>query len=342
MAAEQRVRLMAPLPFIQVGVGNRGAQILSDFATSGERFRPVGFVDVDPAFVDAARALHPGAAGHASLEAALGAEPDAVVVLVTPARFHGDMVRAALRANRHVWVEKPLTYDYDEARALADLARQQGRAVVVGNQYQYHPLERQLGELVRSGRYGKAFHVSYIHHRHRPQMRAFTGPFPALWEQGVHSLNSILAILGNPALETVYALGQKPPSSAYNSDTVTNLLTGFADGAQAHLLVTFDSQRSDWAIRVECERAALLLVADGWDRNRIEVVAGEELLETILPAPPADSALADPIAAFHTAIAKGVEVPTSIAVNLKTIQWIDAAVRSLESGEVVRFGEQAS
>lgn len=332
---------MAPIPFIQVGVGNRGAQILADFTKDTSRFRPVGFVDVDASFVEAARGLHDGVGSYPSLDVALSAQPDATVVLVTPARFHGDMVRTALAADRHVWVEKPLTYDYAEARALADLAHAQRRAVVVGNQYQYHPLERQLAELVRSGRYGKAFHVSYIHHRHRPQMRAFTGPFPALWEQGVHSLNSILAILGNPELATVFAMGQKPPGSAYNSDTVTNLLTAFAGGAQAHLLVTFDSQRTDWAIRVECERAALLLTADGWDRNRIEVVAGEELVETILPGPPADTAVADPIAAFHTAVTTGAEVPTSIALNLKTIQWIDAAVRSLENGDVVRFGKDS-
>jgi predicted dehydrogenase len=329
--------MMAPIPFIQVGVGNRGAQILAEFTREATRFRPVGFIDVDQGFIEAAQSLHSGVAGHESLDDALAAHPDAAVVLVTPARFHGDMVRTALAAHRHVWVEKPLTYDLAEARALADLAHAERRAVVVGNQYQYHPLERQLAKLVRSGQYGKAFHVSYIHHRHRPQMRAFTGPFPALWEQGVHSLNSILAILGNPALATVYALGQKPPGSAYNSDTVTNLLTEFEGGAQAHLLVTFDSQRSDWSIRVESERAALLLTADGWDRNRIEVIAGEALVATILPEPPVDAAVADPIAAFHTAVTTGAEVPTSIAVNLKTIQWIDAAVRSLEIGEVVRF-----
>lgn len=329
---------MNVVPFIQVGVGNRGAQILAEFAGAhGERFRPVAFVDVDEGFLAAAQAAHPGVARYPSLCAALEAEAEAAVVLVTPARFHADMVRTGLTADRHVWVEKPLTYDYGAALALANLARQRERVVVVGNQYQYHPLERQLADLVRAENYGEAFHVSYIHHRHRPQMRAFTGPFPALWEQGVHSLNSILAILGNPDIATVYALGQKPPNSAYNGDTITNVLTSFAGGAQAHLLVTFDSSRSDWAIRVECERAALLLVADGWERRCIQVLAADALVDEIKPAPPADPSLIDSVAAFYAAITKGTSVPTSIETNLKTIQWIDAAVRSLESGNVVRL-----
>jgi hypothetical protein len=133
-------------------------------------------------------------------------------------------------------------------------------------------------------------------------------------------------------------LGQKPPHSTYASDTVTNVLTEFANGVQAHLLVTFDSQRSDWSIRVECSRAALLLRADGWERSAIEVLAGEQIVESIGAGDPLpDDSMADPIRAFYTAITTGALTPTSIETNLKTIQWIDAAVRSLRTGSVVRL-----
>lgn len=329
------------IPYIQIGVGNRGAQILDDIlAHHVERFVPVAFVDVEPAFLKVA-AEKPGCAaiaGYATLDAALAAHPEApAVVIATPARFHHDQVRQALAADRHVWVEKPLTYDYAEAVSLAELARQRARTVVVGNQYQYHPLERELQRLVASERYGRAFMISYQHHRHRPVMRAFTGEYPALWEQGVHSLDSALAILGNPELATVYALGQRPPHSSYNSDTVANVLTRFTNGAQVHLLVTFDSHRSDWSIRVECERAALLLVANGWDRDRIEVLVGEAVVETIALADVATPVPADPIAAFYDAIAIGKAAPTAIEVNVRTIEWIGAAVESLRAGAVVKL-----
>lgn len=332
---------MERIPFIQVGVGNRGAHVLQEVLTQyRDHFQPVALVDVNPAFL-AAGPEKPGCANvatYATLADALAGEPDAQAVFVaTPARFHGDMVRMALMAGKHVWVEKPLTYDYAEALALAALAQAQQRAVVIGNQYQYHPLERQLQQAVQSERYGKPFLVSYIHHRHRPEMRAFIGEYPALWEQGVHSLNSILAILGNPDLATVYALGQKPSHSQYNSDTVTNVLTTFTNGVQAHLLVTFDSQRSDWAIRVECERAALLLQAEGWQRNRIEVLAGEKVIDTLGPVEQQAEALVDPYAAFYAAITTSQLTPTSIEVNIKTIQWIDAAVQSLHTGTVIKL-----
>ncbi len=332
---------MQQIPFIQVGVGNRGGQILEDILTQyGTRFAPVALVDVNPAFLKTAvaRTGLTSVPTYARLSDALMQQPEAAaVVIVTPARFHTEMVRDALIASKHVWVEKPLSYDFEEAVGLAKLASQQQRVVVIGNQYQYHPLERRLQQLVQTQRYGAPFLVSYLHHRHRPEMRAFTGEYPALWEQGVHSLNSILAILGNPDLKSVYALGVKPPHSAYHSDTVTNVLTSFENGTQAHLLVTFDSHRSDWSIRVECEQAAFLLSADGWERNKIEVLVGEKIVDVLGPEPTSDSEIVDPYSAFYTAITTGRATPTSIDTNLKTIQWIDAAVRSLKSGTVVTF-----
>jgi UDP-2-acetamido-3-amino-2,3-dideoxy-glucuronate N-acetyltransferase len=325
---------MRQIQFIQIGVGNRGAHVLQEILTQyGDSFVPVALVDVNAATQRPGLAQLPT---YSQLADALTHHPQAeAVVVVTPARLHGAMVRQALLAQKHVWVEKPLTYDYAEAQALAALAQQQQRVVVIGNQYQYHPLERQLQQLLGEERYGKAFFVSYLHHRHRPEMRAFTGEYPALWEQGVHSLNSILALLGNPDLKSVYAAGLRPAHSQYNSDTVTNVLTTFTNGAQAHLLVTFDSQRSDWSIRVECERAALLLQADGWERRGIEVLAGEQVIERITPVAMTDPLLRDPYSAFYTAVTTGQSTPTSISVNLKTIQWIDAAVQSLRTGQVV-------
>ena len=329
---------MEKFPFIQVGVGNRGAQILGDLlAGCADRFEPLALVDVVEDYLTRARETHglQEIAAHGKLSEALAAHPEAeVVVVVTPARYHAALVREALEAGKHVWVEKPLTYSYSEARELAALARRRGRAVVIGNQYQYGLLERQLQRLVRSGDYGDPYLLMYTHHRHRPVMRAFTGKYPALWEQGVHSLDSILAILGHPDLRSVYALGMKPAHSNYNSDTMTNLLTEFGNGVQAHLLVTFDSQNNDWSIRVECARAALQLVPG---RGCIEVLAEGEEPKIFAPAEDIDPDIRDPYMALYTSITTGKTTPTAIEVNLKTIQWIDAAVRSLDTGSVVTF-----
>lgn len=334
---------MKQLDFIQVGVGNRGTTVLRELQTGyGEQFRPVALVDINPDFLTQAQAMvKPESVDtFPDLAQALTAHPDAdAVVVVTPAHYHYANVRLALGADKHVWVEKPLTYSYAEAQELASLAQERGREVVVGNQYQYSPLERRLQQMVQSGVYGAPYLLTYVHHRHRPEMRAFTGVYPALWEQGVHSLDSMLAILGHPPLASVYALGQRPAHSNYNSDTATQLLTQFHNGLQAYLLVTFDSQRTDWEIRVECAQAALRWQSG---QDHIEVLTGGAVTEQVPPLSMEQLPYPDPYAAFYAAITQKTPTPTAIGQNLRTIQWIDAAVRSLQTGEVIRLQSQGA
>lgn len=68
-----------------------------------------------------------------------GALVDAVdaVVIATPATTHYPLVRQALEAGRHVFVEKPLALDPREADALPALAERQGLVLQVGHQERY-------------------------------------------------------------------------------------------------------------------------------------------------------------------------------------------------------------
>ena len=65
------------------------------------------------------------------------------VVLATPIATHARLARAALEADKHVFVEKPLATDPADARALMDLASSRRRVLFVGHVFLYHPvLER--------------------------------------------------------------------------------------------------------------------------------------------------------------------------------------------------------
>ena len=54
------------------------------------------------------------------------------VAIATPARTHFALAAAALRAGKHVLVEKPLTMDPGEARLLIDLAAERELTLMVG------------------------------------------------------------------------------------------------------------------------------------------------------------------------------------------------------------------
>jgi polar amino acid transport system substrate-binding protein len=71
------------------------------------------------------------------------AEIDAVVI-ATRHHLHAELARKALEAGKHVFVEKPMAMNAEDAVALCALAKDRGRHLVVGHNRRYAPLTRKL------------------------------------------------------------------------------------------------------------------------------------------------------------------------------------------------------
>lgn len=74
-----------------------------------------------------------------------------IIDICTPTPSHFDYARKALLSKKHVFCEKPLTPDIDEAAQLLDLCRQQKRVGMVAYVYKYHPLFNQVKEAIDAG-----------------------------------------------------------------------------------------------------------------------------------------------------------------------------------------------
>jgi predicted dehydrogenase len=77
------------------------------------------------------------------------ARPDAVSINTYP-DTHADFVRAALEANAHVFVEKPLALTVREAQSLVDLAKEKKRKMVVGYILRVHPAWTKFVEIAQT------------------------------------------------------------------------------------------------------------------------------------------------------------------------------------------------
>jgi predicted dehydrogenase len=97
---------------------------------------------------------HQGAGSYADYTAAID-DPriDAVVVAVPPT-FHLDLTLRALRAGKHVLVEKPAFLRIDEYRAAIDARNRAARVVLVGENDHYKPLAVVLRKLIADGAIG--------------------------------------------------------------------------------------------------------------------------------------------------------------------------------------------
>lgn len=101
-----------------------------------------------------------GARAHSSVADLLKDEAVEAVFVCTPVKHHYEAVHAALQAKKHVLCEKPLGYDYREAKTLFDEAQKAGKRHMVHFSHRFIPALAYLAELIQSGTIGQIYHVT--------------------------------------------------------------------------------------------------------------------------------------------------------------------------------------
>ncbi len=138
-----------------IGVANRGAANLNGVA--GENI--VALCDVDQRYLSRAAEKFPGAKTYVDFRDLIRAGGIDAVVVSTPDHTHAPASAMALRAGLDVYCEKPLAHTVDEARVLADLARDYGAVTQMGTQIHALPNYRRVVEVVRAGAIGPIHEV---------------------------------------------------------------------------------------------------------------------------------------------------------------------------------------
>jgi len=93
-----------------------------------------------------ARRAHPGVPAVADAAALFAGPGIDAVVIATPVASHFPLAMAALRAGKHVLVEKPLTGSADEARALVEESERRGLVLMVDHTFVFSPAVGALRE----------------------------------------------------------------------------------------------------------------------------------------------------------------------------------------------------
>jgi predicted dehydrogenase len=85
----------------------------------------VALCDVDANYAAKVFATYPQAKVYRDFRQMLDQQKDIeAVMLATPDHTHASIAMAAMRAGKHVYVQKPLTHSVSEARALTEAARE--------------------------------------------------------------------------------------------------------------------------------------------------------------------------------------------------------------------------
>lgn len=82
-----------------------------------------------------------------------------LVVVASQSKDHGPQSIDAVKAGRHVVVEKPMALSVREATRMIDAAAAAGKRLFVHQNYRYNPDYRHILEIVKSGLLGKVFAI---------------------------------------------------------------------------------------------------------------------------------------------------------------------------------------
>jgi predicted dehydrogenase len=98
------------------------------------------------------------------------------VIIATPEHLHHSMTLAAIKARKHIYVEKPIAHTVEEGAEIVKAAQNYDRIIQVGTQNRSNPLYQKAKEMVDSGMIGDVHYVRAFWYRNFP-----SGTTPAAW-----------------------------------------------------------------------------------------------------------------------------------------------------------------
>ena len=137
-------------------------------------------------------------------------EVDAVYIAV-PNKFHADLAIAAMRAGKHVLLEKPFAMDAKEAQAVIDVAKETGRVFTLGMNQRYLDDSQKIKAVADSGALGEIYYAKAYWFRREgiPKLGTWFGDkrmagAGAINDIGVHLLDLCLHVMDNFEPVSVY------------------------------------------------------------------------------------------------------------------------------------------
>ena len=337
-----------PIGVALLGFGFAGEIFHAPFisATPGLQLRVVASRQVDRV-----RAAYPDVHVVDTPHEALAVDDVTLVIVATPNETHAPLAEAALRAGKHVVVDKPFTVTLDEARRLTAMADDAPGQLAVFQNRRWDSDFVGLRQAIEAGTIGEIVELRSEIARWRPQVRdrwrERPGPGAGLWyDLGPHLIDQALVLFGVPASVHGLLRTQRPGGTTDDWFQVT------LDYRTRQVILSSSMLAADRPPRFLVRGSSGSLVKQGTDTQERRLMRGER--------PPAPDWGHDPdpllvcrqdeepervpvpagdyggfYVAMRDAIRNGTIVPVSAAHATTVMVLLLAAMRSSEEGRAV-------
>ena len=255
------------------------------------------------------------------------------IVIASLAPLHAHQGEQALKAGKHVYIEKPITLSVSDTKKLCALAETHNRILMVGHILNYHPafiaLKKHLPEL------GPLKHI----YANRLGLGRFRHQESVLWDLASHDISLILA-LAQDMPQNVAATGQAFLASQKPANALLTLT--FPSGLTAHVhaswlspfkeqklvvigekaIAVFDD-RKPWVKKLQISRECVY-----WQDG--QPIGNDSFQTQPIPLPETEP-LKNECLHFLTCIQKGEEPITSGLEGLRVTSVLEQAELSLQA-----------
>jgi predicted dehydrogenase len=140
-----------------IGYGYWGPNLVRNFAeTPGARI--AGVADLDPKKLELVNRRYPGVKTTQHYRELLNDSDIDAIAIATPVNSHFELGMAALKAGKHLWLEKPMTETSLQAEKLVEEAARRKLVLLVDHTFIYTGAVRKMGELIHSGDMGTVYY----------------------------------------------------------------------------------------------------------------------------------------------------------------------------------------
>lgn len=335
-----------PIGIAVVGAGYWGPNLVRNFQASSS-FHLHYLCDLD---LDRARTVlgrYSTVEATADLATVLADPRVQAVAVATPAGTHLDVAMAALRAGKHVLVEKPLAATYADGLSLVEEARRRERVLMCDHTYCYTPAVLRIRDLLHAGELGEVQYVDSV----RINLGLVQRDIDVIWDLAPHDLSILDFMLPDGlAAEAVSAHGADPIGAG--RACVGYLTLRLRGGGIAHIHVNWLSPVKVRTTMVGGSKRTLVWDdlnptqrVSVYDRG-VDIAAPEELGaeqrrdmlvsyrsgDMIAPALVEREALRSMAEEFATAIRTGRPPLTDGRSGLRVLEILEASSRSLAAG----------
>ncbi|MGZ4418744.1 MAG: Gfo/Idh/MocA family oxidoreductase, partial [Gaiellaceae bacterium] len=323
-----------------VGLGYWGPNLVRNLADA-HAFDVSYLCDLRSQQLEAISRRYPGVACTTSFEEMLNDETLDAVAIATPVSTHFSLAMAALRAGKHVFVEKPLAASSEQVEQLTDVAAEKGLVLMPGHTFLYSPAVTTIKALIDGGELGEIYFISSS----RVNLGLHQRDVSVVWDLGPHDF-SILRYWLDALPAEVSAVSRScllpdvPDISfinlRYPSGTVAHVELSWLAPSKLRRTAIVGSEKmvvyddtSNESVRI-FDSGARIPDPETFGEYQLSYRTGDIVSPRIEATEPLSLELAD----FAKSILEGTTPASSAAVGLDVVRTIEAVDRSLAEGGI--------